>query len=58
MFKYRNASSRRLWIRRVGVTVDPGEVFESPFEITYSTFERVKDEAKKAAQPGTPAKED
>ena len=54
MFTYRNASSRRLWIRRVGVEVDPGGVFQSPYEINDPTFERVED---KKSQPVEPAKE-
>ena len=54
MFTYRNTASRRLWIRRIGREVDPGEVFESPIEISDSNFEKA--EPKK--QPVAPAKED
>ena len=56
MFTYRNASSRRLWIRRVGVEVDPGGTFQSPFEISDSNFERIEEEPKK--EPVAPAKDD
>lgn len=52
--KYRNTSGQRLWVRKAGVVVDPGETFESPVPLDNSAFEEVKEK-----KPGTaaPAKE-
>ena len=44
---YRNVSNSRLTIPRLGVVVEPGETFVSPFEIDDGNYELVKD--KKAA---------
>lgn len=51
---YKNVGDQRVWVRKAGVVVDPGEVFESPVPLNSSSFEEVK---KKAAGT-TPAKED
>jgi hypothetical protein len=48
--KYCNTGDQRLWVRKAGVHVDPGEVFESPVPLNNSAFEEVKDK-----KPGIPA---
>lgn len=52
--KYRNTSGQRLYVRKAGVHVDPGEVFDSPVPLNSDAFEEVKEK-----KPGTaaPAKE-
>lgn len=40
-YRYRNASNRTLWIRRLGITVEPGDVFTSDREIDDANFELV-----------------
>lgn len=52
--KYKNTSDQRLWVRKAGVVVEPGEVFESSVPLNNSAFEEVKEK-----KPGTaaPAKE-
>ena len=52
-FRYRNATTRRLYIRRLGVVVDPGDEFESPYEILDANYEQVT-----SAKPASPAKEE
>ena len=51
-FRYRNATTHRLYIRRLGLVVDPGDEFESPYEISDANYEPVTN-----AKPASPAKE-
>lgn len=51
---YKNVGDQRVWVRKAGVHVDPGEVFESPVPLNNSAFEEVK----KKAAGNAPAKED
>ena len=52
--KYRNTGDQRVWVRKAGVHVDPGEVFESSVPLNNSAFEELKEK-----KPGivAPAKE-
>ena len=50
-YRYYNATTRRLYIRRLGVVVESGEEFESPYEISDANFEPVK-------EPASPAKKE
>ena len=52
-FRYRNATTHRLYIRRLGVVVDPGDEFESPYEILDANYEQITQK-----QPASPAKEE
>ena len=47
MPKYRNTSGQRLYVRKAGVVVDPGEVFESPVPLGSDAFTEVKDKEKR-----------
>ena len=40
--RYKNVSTRTLWIRRLGITVKPGDEFDSPHEINDATFEKIQ----------------
>ena len=56
--RYRNATTRRLYIRRLGVVVDPGEEFDCPWPLDDASYEEVKQKAPASpAQPVVPAKE-
>ena len=42
MYRYRNTSGQRVYVRKAGVHVDPGEVFDSPVRLDSDAFEEVK----------------
>ena len=47
MPKYKNTSGQRLYVRKAGVHVDPGEVFESPVPLDSDAFTEIKDKKEK-----------
>ena len=49
MFKYRYVNNGRRWIRRLGIVVETGDVFESPHELNDASYEPVKEDKKRAA---------
>lgn len=51
VYRYRNASSRTLSIFRLGVVVEPGGEFSSPFPIDDGNYELVTPK-KRAGMPG------